>query len=179
MESRTRICFVCLGNICRSPTAEAVMQARIDAAGLRHVIEVDSAGTGGWHRGASPDERSAAEAARRGVVLTSRARQVHAGDFAYFDLLVAMDRANRDDLLDLAADDDQRAKVRLLREFDPASDPDGGGRALDVPDPYHGGPGGFADVYDLIDAACAGLLDHVTAGLPSRSRPVGQPGDEP
>jgi protein-tyrosine phosphatase len=151
-----RICFVCLGNICRSPTAEAVMRARIDAAGLTGRIEVDSAGTGGWHQGSPPDERSSAEARRRGVELTSRARQVHAGDVAYFDLLVAMDHANQADLVALAPSVEDRAKVRLLREFDPATDPDD----LDVPDPYRGGADGFAVVYDLIDAACAGLLDH-------------------
>jgi len=134
------------------------MQARIDAAGLTDRIEVDSAGTGGWHRGSPPDDRSVAEARRRGVELTSRARQVHAGDFAYFDLLVAMDRSNQADLLDLAPTPADRAKVRLLREFDAAA-PAGPGD-LDVPDPYSGGARGFADVYDLIDAACAGLLAH-------------------
>jgi protein-tyrosine phosphatase len=170
-----KICFVCLGNICRSPTAEAVMAAQIDAADLQGQIEVDSAGTGGWHRGAPPDERSAAEARRHGVELTSRARQVHAGDFAYFDLLVAMDRTNRDDLLDLAPTVADRAKVHLLREFDldtdtdtdpdtdtGPTDPDRPDR--DVPDPYLGGPDGFAEVYDLIESACAGLLVHLRAG---------------
>jgi protein-tyrosine phosphatase len=160
-----KICFVCLGNICRSPTAEAVMRAQIDAAGLTDGIEVDSAGTGGWHRGAAPDERSAAEARRHGVELTSRARQVHAGDFAYFDLLVAMDRANRDDLLDLAPTAADRAKVRLLREFDPDTGPTDLDRPdRDVPDPYLGGPDGFAEVYDLTESACAGLLAHLRAG---------------
>ena len=135
------------------------MQAKIDAAGLIDQIEVDSAGTGGWHRGAAPDERSTAEARCHGIDLTSRARQVHAGDFAYFDLLVAMDRANRNDLLDLAPTVADRAKVRLLREFEPAADPN----HLDVPDPYMGGPAGFTDVYDLIDSACSGLLAYVRA----------------
>ena len=135
------------------------MQAKIDVAGLIDQIEVDSAGTGGWHRGAAPDDRSAAEARRHGIDLTSRARQVHVGDFVYFDLLVAMDRANRDDLVDLAPTVADRAKIRLLREFEPATDPN----HLDVPDPYMGGPAGFADVYDLIDSACSGLLAHVRA----------------
>jgi protein-tyrosine phosphatase len=145
-----KICFVCLGNICRSPTAEGVMRAKVDAAGLTGQVEVDSAGTGGWHHGAPPDDRATAEALRRGVELTSRARQVHAGDFAYFDLLVAMDHLNRDDLLDLAADETERAKVRMLRASD-----------LEVPDPYHGGPDGFADMFDLIDDACSDLLEQV------------------
>ena len=153
----TKICFVCLGNICRSPTAEAVLRAQAEAAGRAGEIEVDSAGTSAWHQGAAADDRSAAEARRRGLVLTSRARQVDAGDFAYFDLLVAMDRANRDDLLELAPTAADRAKVRLLRQFDP--DPTD---ELDVPDPYYGGPTGFADVYDIIEAACARLLDELS-----------------
>ncbi len=158
-----KICFVCLGNICRSPTAEGIMQAKLDAlsdTGVDHDIELDSAGTGGWHRGEPADERARTEATRHGIELTSRARQVHAGDFAYFDLLVAMDRANHRDLVDLAPDAEGRAKVRLLLEFLPDADDDD---LLDVPDPYHGGPTGFADVFDVIDAACEGLLSHVLA----------------
>lgn len=135
------------------------MQAKIDSAGLTDQIEVDSAGTGGWHHGAAPDERSTAEASRHGIDLTSRARQVHVGDFVFFDLLVAMDDANRTALLDLAPTVADRAKVRLLREFEPAID----STYLDVPDPYLGGPAGFADVFDLIDSACSGLLTYVRA----------------
>ncbi len=168
-----KICFVCMGNICRSPTAEGIMQAKVDALADQPAdppgqpdIEIDSAGTGGWHRGEPADERARAEAGSRGIELTSRARQVHAGDFAYFDLLVAMDRANHAHLLDLAPDAAGRAKVRLLLEFAGAgaraeSDLDDPG--LDVPDPYYGGPSGFADVFDLIDGACDGLLAHVLA----------------
>jgi protein-tyrosine phosphatase len=130
------------------------MRSRVADAGLQHRIEVDSAGTGGWHRGEPPDDRARAEAARRGLTMTSTARQVHAGDFELFDLVVAMDASNADDLRDLASPS-HRAKVRLLREFDPTAE------ELDVPDPYYGGPDGFADVFDLIDAACLGLLDHV------------------
>src|SRR4051812_30039862 len=137
------------------------MQSRIDAAGLTDRIEVDSAGTGGGHRGSPADERSMAEARRRGIELTSRARQVHAGDFAYFDLLVAMDDANRFDLIELAPTPADRDKVRLLREFERGATDD----QLDVPDPYSGGTQGFADVFDLIDIACAGLLEHVRHDL--------------
>ena len=160
---RVRICFVCLGNICRSPTAEGVMRALVGQAGLDDRIEVDSAGTGGWHRGEPPDERAADEARRRGLELTSRARQVHVGDFEYFDLLVAMDRANEADLLELAPGPEHAAKVHLLREFDPAAEQHS--VALDVPDPYYGGPNGFGDVYDLIEAACGGLLEHARGQL--------------
>jgi protein-tyrosine phosphatase len=158
-ESREpiRLLFVCLGNICRSPTAEAIMRSRVADAGLEDRIEVDSAGTGGWHRGEPPDDRALAEAARRGMNMTSTARQVHVGDFELFDLVLAMDASNADDLRDLASSPTHRAKVRLLREFDPTAGD------FDVPDPYYSGPDGFADVFDLIDAACQGLLDHVRA----------------
>jgi protein-tyrosine phosphatase len=167
----TRLLFVCLGNICRSPTAEAVMASLVAEAGLAGEIEVDSAGTGSWHVGAPPDRRSAAEARRRGVAMASRARQAHPGDLGYFDLVLAMDRQNLVDLHDLAPRAELAAsKVRLLRAFDPASGPAGaehvrtGGAPaddrFDVPDPYYG-TDGFADVYDLVAAACAGLLDHV------------------
>ena len=139
------------------------MRAKVEAAGLRGRIEVDSAGTGSWHQGSAPDERAIGEALRRGIELTSRARQVHAGDFAYFDLLVAMDHANEADLLDLAPTAADRTKVRLLRQWDPHAHEHA--VALDVPDPYYGGPSGFADMFDLIDAACAGLLQHTLAAL--------------
>ena len=154
---------MCLGNICRSPTAEGIMRAKLTDAGLDDSVELDSAGTGGWHRGEPADERARAEAERRGVALTSRARQVHAGDFAYFDLLVAMDRSNEADLFDLAPDREGRDRVRLLRSFDPATPvPE---VAPDVPDPYYGGPTGFADVFDIIDAACDGLLVEIRQRL--------------
>ena len=152
-----RVCFVCLGNICRSPTAEAIMTRLVGEAGLAGSIEVDSAGTGGWHVGDPPDERAQAEARRRGIEMTSRARQLHVGDLTFFDLVVAMDRRNVGDIQDLAVEPAHRDKVVLLRSFDPASgsaDPDD----LDVPDPYYGGPDGFADVFDLVEAACRGLL---------------------
>jgi protein-tyrosine phosphatase len=160
-DQPVRILFVCLGNICRSPTAEAIMRSHVEAAGLGHRIEVDSAGTGGWHRGEQADERARAEATRRGIDITSRARQVHLGDFEYFDLIVAMDTANAADLRDLTYSKEHQAKVRLLREFGPSTS-----GSLDVPDPYHGGVDGFADVFDLIDAACCGLLDQVRAEDP-------------
>jgi protein-tyrosine phosphatase len=152
-----RVLFVCLGNICRSPTAEAVMRYHVSANGLDGAIEVDSAGTAGWHAGDPPDERAQAEAARRGIDMTSRARQVHVGDFEHFDLILAMDRSNLSDMQDLTAVAEHRDKLRLLREFDPTADGD-----LEVPDPYYGGPNGFAEVFDLVDAACRGLVDHLS-----------------
>lgn len=156
----TRVLFVCLGNICRSPTAEAVMARLVAQAELEHAIELDSAGTGAWHVGCAPDERATAAAAGRGYAMRGVARQVTAADFAAFDHLVAMDSANLRDLRALAPDAAAAAKVRLLREFDPAS---AGAAGLDVPDPYYGGPDGFDRVLDLVEAACAGLLADLRA----------------
>ena len=153
-----RILFVCMGNICRSPTAEGVMRRLLRDAGLD--VEVESAGTGGWHAGEPPDERAAAAVARRAVMLEGAARQIEPEDFRRFDLLVALDRANLRELLALAPDEEAAEKVRLLREFDPAT---AGGGDLDVPDPYYGGDRGFETVLDQVEAACRGLLDELRA----------------
>jgi protein-tyrosine phosphatase len=151
----TRLLFVCLGNICRSPTAEGVMRELVREAGLERDIELDSAGTGGWHVGSSPDERATGAARARGIVLEGAARQLTKADFEDFDLLLAPDQAARD-------------RARLLREFDPASDPASASAGdLDVPDPYYGGPGGFDDVLDLVHAACVGLLAELRASGPA------------
>jgi protein-tyrosine phosphatase len=153
-----RILFVCLGNICRSPTAEGVMKRLVAEADLQDSIELDSAGTGGWHVGEPPDPRATDAARRRGIELAGHARQVRAEDFERFDLLLAMDRTNERALTRaLAPDEPARAKIRLLREFDPAS---ADGDDLDVPDPYYEGPHGFDVVLDQVQAACAGLLEH-------------------
>jgi low molecular weight protein-tyrosine phosphatase len=155
-----RILFVCTGNICRSPTAEGVMRSLLRAEDLEDRIELDSAGTGPWHAGEPPDARAAKAARTRGIVVDGIARQVRAQDFEAFDLLLAMDREHERDLLSLAPDDEARAKVRLLREFDAASAASGD---LDVPDPYYGGAHGFEHVLDLVEAACRGLLADVRA----------------
>jgi protein-tyrosine phosphatase len=145
-----RILFVCLGNICRSPTAEGVMRRVVREEGLEDEIEIDSAGTGGWHVGAAPDARATEAAARRGTVLAGAARRFEPADFERFDLILAMDRENRRDLLAHAPDDEARAKVRMFRS-------DG----LDVPDPYYGGDDGFEEVLDLVEAAARDLLAEI------------------
>ena len=155
-----RVLFVCLGNICRSPTAEGVMRKLVRDAGMEDVVEIDSAGTGGWHVGAAPDPRSTEAARRRGITLEGAARRVEPEDFERFDLLLAADRENLANLRAMAPDEAARQKVRLLREFDPAT---AGARDLDVPDPYYGGERGFDDVLDLVERACAGLLDEIRA----------------
>jgi protein-tyrosine phosphatase len=151
-----RLSFVCLGNICRSPTAEAVMRHLVEQQGLEGRVVLDSAGLGDWHVGEARDARSQAVGEKRGVLLEGVARQFQAEDFARFDYVLAMDRQNRSGLLALAPDDAARAKVRLLRSFDPAAPPE-----AEVPDPYYGGARGFDQVFDICEAACAGLLEHL------------------
>jgi protein-tyrosine phosphatase len=151
----TRLLFVCMGNICRSPTAEGVMRGLLREQGLEDRVEVDSAGTGDWHRGAPPDARATEAARARGVALDGAARVVTRRDFDDFDLILAADRRNLRDLRALAPSR-ARDRIHLLREFDPRS---AGAPDLDVPDPYFGGSDGFEQVLDLVDAACRGLLD--------------------
>jgi protein-tyrosine phosphatase len=150
------ICFVCLGNICRSPTAEGVMQHLVAAAGLSHAIKIDSAGTGGWHAGQQADERSRAAAKRAGYELRSRARQFAADDFSRFTYIVAMDRQNLSDLRRLVQNAQDAEKLHLLRSFDAESTEDS-----DVPDPYYGEQRGFDDVVTMCEKACAGLLEKI------------------
>jgi protein-tyrosine phosphatase len=151
-----RICFVCLGNICRSPTAEAVMRHLVKEEGLEDRVSVSSAGTGDWHVGEPRDRRSQAVGAARGIPLSGRARQFTPASFDECDYALAMDRSNRDELLRLARTDADRAKVHLLRAFDPSVR----GEA-DVPDPYYGGSRGFEEVFDLCELACRGLLNQL------------------
>jgi protein-tyrosine phosphatase len=148
-----------MGNICRSPTAEGVMRGLLREEGLEDAVEVDSAGTGDWHVGDPPDARATAAARSRGVTLDGAARQVRRADCDDFDLILAADRRNLRELNGLLPPE-ARAKVHLLREFDPGS---AGAPDLDVPDPYYGGDDGFERVLDLVEAACRGLLSELRA----------------
>ncbi|MGB5364677.1 MAG: low molecular weight protein-tyrosine-phosphatase [Polyangiales bacterium] len=150
------LCFVCLGNICRSPTAEATMRRLLARERLDGAIKIDSAGTGDWHVGEPPDGRATASAKRRGIELAGRARTVEAKDFVRFDYLIAMDRTNQRDLHRMAPDDSARAKIVLFRNYDPDSP-----RDADVPDPYYGEGDGFETVLDICEAASRGLLQHI------------------
>ncbi|HEX4421237.1 MAG TPA: low molecular weight protein-tyrosine-phosphatase [Kofleriaceae bacterium] len=154
-----RICFVCLGNICRSPTAHGVMERLVEDAGLAGRIAIDSAGTGAYHVGELPDERSRAAARRRGVELTHRARQFVGADFERFDLVIAMDGQNLRNLQRLAAGRTAPA-IALLRSFDATAEP-----GAEVPDPWAGGAAGFEAVLDQCERACAGLLAQVRERL--------------
>lgn len=138
------------------------MRHRVRERGLEHAIEVASAGTSAWHIGNPPDERATAEADTRGVVMQGQAYQFTAADFERFDLVIAMDRQNADDLRAIAPPPAAASRVHLLREFDPTAEGD-----LAVPDPYFGGLDGFSEVFDMVDAACRGLIDHLEARLPA------------
>ena len=136
------------------------MRHLLEEQGLADEIELDSAGTGGWHIGKPPDTRATEAARARGVVLAGEGRRVSPEDFERFDLLLAMDRENLVDVLAIAPDEEAHHRVKLLREFDPDAVAAGN---LDVPDPYYGGADGFENVLDLVERACRGLLDHVRA----------------
>jgi protein-tyrosine phosphatase len=145
----TSILFVCMGNICRSPAAEAVFEHLACERGVAHAFELDSAGTGGWHAGEPADARSAEEGSRRGYTLRSRARKVVRDDLDRFDLIVCMDRENQSNLRAMGS---SSAQAKLLLDWHPTA------RGEDVPDPYYGGDEGFVHMYDLIEAACEALL---------------------
>jgi protein-tyrosine phosphatase len=158
-NARIRVLFVCTGNICRSPTAEGVFRAMVEATGLAGAVEVDSAGTTDFHSGEPPDARARMAALGRGIDLGGqRARRICADDFERFDFVVAMDRTHRRELLRLCPKS-LAGRVRLFMESAPQC------ATLDVPDPYYSGLGGFDYVLDLIEAGAAGLLQDVRTAL--------------
>ena len=158
MAATLRVLMVCMGNICRSPTAEAMLRRLVDEAGLSHRIQVDSAGTHDYHVGAPPDARAIDHGRRHGLDLTPlRGRQVEPADLDRFDYVVAMDRDNLVRLQTLARRRPKasRARIELLLAWARGADTD------EVPDPYYGGPEGFDRVIGLVQAGCAGLLAHL------------------
>jgi protein-tyrosine phosphatase len=154
-----RVLFICMGNICRSPAAEIVFRQRVEEAGLTDAIEIDSAGTIGYHAGKGPDPRMADTLRRRGYPIAGRSRQVTAHDLAEFDLVLAADAENLADLRRLDRDGLHRAKIRLLVDYCVDKEAD------HVPDPYYGGQRGFEEVADLVEDACDGLLDQLRREL--------------
>ena len=149
----TGVLFVCMGNICRSPLAEGLFIQLLEQRGLRSRYRVASAGTGNWHVGDHADIRMITTARRHGIELRGCAQQVRLQDFGRFDLLLAMDWANHGQLRRMARNESDRARIHLLREFDPQA-----GSDLEVPDPYLGDTEGFERVYQIVAWACAGLL---------------------
>jgi protein-tyrosine phosphatase len=156
-----RILFVCLGNIIRSPLAEHLFRREAEQAGLNGKYEVASAGTGGWHEGESPDPRMRRTAARHGLIYDGAARQIRLNDFDTYDLIVAMDTENRRELRARARGAERSRKIRLLRDYDPAS-----GRNSSVPDPYYDGDDGFEATYQIVAAGVRGLLQALEAEIP-------------
>ncbi len=155
-EKKIPVLFVCMGNICRSPTAEGVARALAERYGLSGRFEFDSAGTHGYHVGSPPDRRACEAAARRGYDLSSlRARQISSRDFVRFDHILAMDRDNLD-LLRRACPPEHRGKLRLFLEFAQTPGP------LEVPDPYYGNPEDFEHVLDLVEVAAKGMLERLS-----------------
>lgn len=151
-----KVLFVCLGNICRSPTAEGVLRHKLLEAGLAEQVEVDSAGTGDWHVGKAPDTRTRQAALRRGYDLSLlRARQVSVEDFSRFDLVLAMDHSNLRDLKGLRRNGSE--PDLFLRRYGLVPE--------EVPDPYYGGEEGFEEVLDLIEQACDGLVAEIRGRL--------------
>ena len=162
---KTKILFVCLGNICRSPSAEAVMKGLVEKAGIRNMFEIDSAGTAAWHEGEPADPRMQVHARKRGYNLTSISRPVDPQvDFEKFDYIVAMDDHNMRELKNMARKKEHHDKLYKMtdfsREFNYRS----------VPDPYYGGEEGFELVLDLLEDACQGLMEDVTDELGSKKQ---------
>ncbi len=152
IKEKTSVLFVCMGNICRSPTAEGVFRHFVNEAGLADRIKADSAGTHAYHTGEPPDRRAAAAAERRGISLAGiQARRVSESDFEGFDYVIAMDEDNERRLLEQAPDE-HREKVRLFLSFAAVDE-------AEVPDPYYGGAAGFERVLDLVEEASRGLLE--------------------
>lgn len=150
-----KLLFVCLGNICRSPSAENIMNHLITEAGLNDQIQCDSAGTSSYHIGSAPDRRMTSAAAKRGITLLGKARQFEIADFEEFDLILAMDKENYRDIIRADRAGKYRDKVRLMCDFATEHSDQ------EVPDPYYGGADGFNYVIDLLLDACDGLLKYV------------------
>jgi len=148
------VCFVCLGNICRSPLAQGVFEQLVAQEGLEDRIQITSAGTGNWHVGSPPDARMQKTANRYGVQLNSRGQQIQSTDFFELDLILAMDHSNLTILEQICPNPGEAEKLRLFRSFDPQANGD-----LDVPDPYYGGGRGFEIVYQIVERTCPKILE--------------------
>ncbi len=154
-DKKIHVLMVCMGNICRSPLAHGLFEALVEREGLSDTIIVDSAGTHAYHVGESPDPRSQHTALHHGIDLChQRARRVSHADFERFDYILAMDQDNYHSLISSAPEEHQH-KIRLFLEFAPQR------REREVPDPYYGGPDGFENVYELVEAAAMGLLSDI------------------
>jgi protein-tyrosine phosphatase len=158
-EKPFKLCFVCLGNICRSPTAEGIMQHLVNERGLSAYFEVDSAGTSAYHTGEGANVHSQEIANSHGIELHSRSMRLESFDLDYFDLLLAMDRSNETNIHQLAGNNKYQQKIKLLRDYDPSpGEPE-------VPDPYFGGLKGFKTVFDIVYRCCENLLNELEKNI--------------
>ena len=154
--AKIKVLFVCLGNICRSPLAEAVFKHKVKAKGVEHLFEIDSCGTGNYHIGDPPDPRTILNAKRNGVMIDHLGRQLSDDDLAYFDVILAMDNKNIRSIQSLRSADEYQHKIKLMRAFDP-TEKDG-----EVPDPYYGTEKNFQEVFEILDRTADALLHELT-----------------
>ena len=164
MNSTVEVCFVCLGNICRSPLAQGVFESLVKEEGLQDRIIISSAGVGGWHVGNPPDSRMQQTARAHGIHLNSRARQFQSSDFKQMDLVLAMDHSNLSALQQMRPAPELEGKLFLFRSFDPQNNND-----LEVPDPYYGGGKGFETVYQIVERTCPKVLEHLKKMLAKKA----------
>jgi protein-tyrosine phosphatase len=157
MTRKIRVLFVCLGNICRSPLAEAIFKEKISQKGLDHVFEADSCGTSNYHIGGPPDPRTLANALKNGIRIDHCGRQLAEEDLENFDFVLAMDNSNLRNILRLSNAGQHSKKISLMRDFDPLA------KGHEVPDPYFGGEQGFQEVYEILDRSIENFIHHVEA----------------
>lgn len=149
-----KVLFVCLGNICRSPLAEAIFKHKVKERGLNKIIIADSCGTANYHVGDTPDPRTIANAMKNGVTIDHCGRQLCVDDFSSFDYVLAMDNSNLKNIMRVASDKSWHEKIQMMRDYDP----EGKG---EVPDPYYGGEKGFQEVFDILNRTMDSFLDHL------------------
>ena len=154
-KKKIKVLFVCLGNICRSPLAEAIFNHKIQQDGIHVHFEADSCGTGNYHIGSPPDPRTLANARKNGIPINHICRQLTAADLEYYDYVLAMDRSNLNNIRRLPGAEKYADKIALLRDFDPAA------KGLEVPDPYFGGDDGFQEVYEILDRSMQHFIEFV------------------
>jgi protein-tyrosine phosphatase len=164
MNSTVKVCFVCLGNICRSPLAQGVFEALVKKEGLQDQIIISSAGVGNWHVGNPPDSRMQQTAQKHGITLNSLAQQFHATDFKEMDLVLAMDHSNLSALQLMRPESELKSKLLLFRTFDPE-----GNDNLEVPDPYYGENNGFEMVYHIVKRTCPKVLEYLQRELAKKT----------